>query len=118
MVEEHHDAIDDETPEGVNEDDDVISDEDDDNHSELVEEVDDTHEEGSDPNKEFSNDLHNSAAEDNDNKVDGNNGVIQEIESDGSEDDLIQDHKEPTLEDSGKECYDGAHDESSDEVEV
>ena len=112
VVEEQHDDTDDETPEGVNKDDDVIGDDNDDNHSEVVDEVDDAHEEGSYPDEEFSNDLYDSAAEDDDIEVDGNTGGIQEIESDSSDDDLVEEQEEPNLEDSGHECNDGAHDKS------
>jgi len=115
VVDEEHDDTDDETSEGVNEHDDVIGDDDDDHHSDVVEEAEEAHEKESGFDKEKPNDCYASIPEDNDNEVDCNNGGIEEIESDGSEENLVQDQEDPSVEDSGKECNNGAHDKPSDE---
>ena len=40
-------------------------------------------------------------------------GGIEEIESDGSEENLVQDQEEPSVEDSGNECNNGLNDKPS-----
>ena len=115
VADEEHDDTDDDTLDSVNEHDDVIGDDDDDHHSDVVEETEEAHEEESGFDEEKFNDCYDSTPEDNDNEVDGNNGGIEEIEPDGLEEYLVQDQEDPSVEDSGKECNNGAHYKPPDE---
>ena len=115
VANEEHDDTNDDTSDGANEHDDVIGDDDDDHHSDVVEEAEEAHEEESGFDEEKPNDCYDSTPEDNDNEVDCNNGGIEEIESGGLEENLVQDQEDPSVEDSGMECKNGAHDKPPDE---
>ena len=110
MVNEEHDDIYDETSDGVNEHDDVIGDDDDDHHVDVVEEAEEAHKReviSTKRNIMTATTVHPKTMIMK--QVGGNNAGIEKIESDGSEEDLVQDQEDPNVEDSGKECNDGVH---------
>ena len=93
----------------------MIGDDDEDYHSDVVEEAEEANDEESGFNKEKSNDCYESNPEDKYDELDGSNAGIEEIESDGSEKTFVQDEEDPTVEDSGKECNNRAHEKRSDD---
>ena len=115
VVNEEHDETGDERSEGVNEHDDVIGDDDEDYHSDVVEEAEEAYDEESGFDEEKSNDCYESNPEDKDDELDGSNAGIEEIESDDQEKTFGQDEEDPTVEDSGKECNNGAHEKRPDD---